>query len=173
MGAYLPPADSTTSVHIKAALARFPSWKVILVGDLNLDLGSMETERNMEIADILATSGLLEMHRHFKLKGKNRMPDTWHQEREGEPVRSRPVYFLCSDRRIIRRYDIRDPRHFTTDHKLVYGTLTSNTIKENKAYLKGRSKLPTRPPKWDLPRDWTVSVTTLSKQPCHLFPRRK
>ena len=37
VGAYVPPADSTTTVHIAAALARFPSWKVILVGDLNLD----------------------------------------------------------------------------------------------------------------------------------------
>ena len=57
-------------MHITTALARFPHRKVILVGDLNLDLDSLETERDMEIANILATSDLLYMHRHFTLPGK-------------------------------------------------------------------------------------------------------
>ena len=147
VGAYLQPTDTTTSVHIAAALARFPSRKVILVGDLNLELDSLETDRDMEIADILATSELLDMHRHFKSHGRNRRPATWHQKREGEVIKSRPDYFLCSDRWIIRRYSIRDPRHFTTDHKLAFGTLISNTLKENKAYLHGRSKFPHQTPK--------------------------
>ena len=131
VGAYVPPTDSTTSVYIVAALACFPSQKVILVGDLNLNLDSLETERDMEIADILATSRLLDMHHHFKTHGRNRRPATWYQKREGEVIKSRPNYFLCSDRRIIRRYRIRDPRQFTTNHKLVCGTLISNTLKEN------------------------------------------
>ena len=62
-------------------------------------------------------------------------------------IKSRPDYFLCSDRQIIRQYSIRDPHHFTTNHKLVCGTLISNTLKENKAYLHGRSKFPHRTPK--------------------------
>ena len=45
VGAYIPPADTTTSTHITTALARFPPRrKVILVGDLNLDLDSCESE---------------------------------------------------------------------------------------------------------------------------------
>ena len=145
VGAYVPPTDSTTLVHIAAALVRFPSQKVILVGDLNLNLDSLETDRDMEIADILATSGLLDMQRHSKSHGRNRRPVTWHQKREGEVIKSRPDYFLCSDQQIIRRYRIRDPHHFTTDHKLVCGTLISNTLKENKAYLQwGNLDLPWR-----------------------------
>ena len=97
VGAYVPPADSTTSVHIAAALGRFPSRKVILVGDLNLDLDALVLERDREIANVLASSGLLDMHRHFKSKGRNRRPDTWHQKREGEVIKSRPDYFFCSD----------------------------------------------------------------------------
>ena len=58
-----------------------------------------------------------------------------------------PDYFLCSDRQIIRRYGVLDPRHFATDHKLVLGTLISNTLKENKCYLHGRTKFPRRIPK--------------------------
>ena len=52
VGAYVPPADSTTSVHIAAALGRFPSRKVILVGDLNLDLDALVSERDWKIANI-------------------------------------------------------------------------------------------------------------------------
>ena len=74
VGAYIPPADTTTLMHITTALARFPHWKVILVGDLNLDLGSIESERDMQIANILATSGLLDMHCHFKSAGRRRRP---------------------------------------------------------------------------------------------------
>ena len=100
---YVPPTDSTTLVYIAAALARFPSRKVILVGDLNLVLDSLETERNMEIADIMATLGLLDMHRHFKPHGRNRRPVTLYQKREGELIKLRPDYFFYSDQRIIRR----------------------------------------------------------------------
>ena len=142
VGAYIPPADTTTSMHVTTALARFPRRKVILVGDLNLDLGSIETERDMEIADILATSRLLDMHRHFKSPGRFIKPATWHQKRKGEVIKSRPDYFLCSDQRIIRQYGIRDPRHFATDHKLVLGTLISNSLREYKTYLLGRTKFP-------------------------------
>ena len=126
----------------------------------------------MEIADILATSGLLDMHRHFKSVGRRRRPVTWHHERKGKIVQSRPDYFLCSDWRIIRRYGIRDHCHFATDHKLVLGTLISNTLRENKSYLHGRTKFPTRPPKWDLHRDLTVYATILKRPPCPLYPLR-
>ena len=97
VGEYVPPADTTTSMHITTALARFPRRKVILVGDLNLDLESIETERDMEIADILAISGLLDIHRHFKSAGRRRRLATWHQKCEGNVIKLRPDYFLCLD----------------------------------------------------------------------------
>ena len=66
VGAYVPPNDTTTSIHIAAALGRFSNRKVILVEDLNLDLDSVESARDMEIANVLADSGLLDMHHHFR-----------------------------------------------------------------------------------------------------------
>ena len=101
----------------------------------------------MEIANTLADSGLLDMHHHFKPSGRYWKRSTWHQKREENVVKSRPDYFLCSDRQIIRRYAIQDPRHFVTDHLLVCGTLISNTLKENKYYLHGRTKFPHQTPK--------------------------
>ena len=101
VGAYIPPADTTTSIHITTALGRFPNQKVILMGDLNLDLdlnlNSIEKDRDMEIADVLATSRLLNIHRHFKSARRCRRPATWHQKLKGKVVKSRPDYFLCSD----------------------------------------------------------------------------
>ena len=97
VGAYIPPADTTTLIHITTALAPFPHREVILVGDLNFDLDSIETERDMEIANILATSELLDMHCHFKSADRFRRPATWYNKREGEVIKSRPDYFFCSD----------------------------------------------------------------------------
>ena len=146
VGAYVPPKDTTTLVHITAALDRFPQRrKVILVGDLNIDLDSPESERDMEIAQLIADAGLRDMHQHFKTR--RRCSSTWHQKREGEIVWSRPDYFLCSDRRMIRKYSIRDPRHYVTDHRLVCSVIISNKLKRNKAYLRGRTQFPHRTPK--------------------------
>ena len=99
-GAKVPPFDTTTSVHIAAALGCFSNRKVILVRDLNLALDSLETDRGMEIANILVASALLYMYHHFKSIGRLRSSSTWHQKREGTVAWSRPDYFLCTDRRI-------------------------------------------------------------------------
>ena len=97
VGAYIPPYDTITSIHITAALGRFPHRKVILVGDLNLDLDSLETDRDVSIADILVASGLLDMNHHFKSIGRYWKPSTWHPKRKGIVIRSRLDYFICSD----------------------------------------------------------------------------
>ena len=62
---------------------------------------------------------------------------------------SGPDYFLCTDCQIIRRYRIRDPRHFVTDHKLVCDILCSNNLKENMQYLKDRTRFSHCTPKYN------------------------
>ena len=69
VGAYILPNDTTTSVYITAVLGCFsPHQKMILVGNLNLSLDSLETDRDIEIANILIDSRLLDINRHFKLR---------------------------------------------------------------------------------------------------------
>ena len=51
VGAYVPLSDTTTSIYITSALGRFPNQKVILVGDLNIGLDSIETERDIVTAN--------------------------------------------------------------------------------------------------------------------------
>ena len=81
-------------VHVVAVLGHFPYWKVILVGDLNLDLDSIETKRDMEIANMLANSGLFDMHYYFKLCCKFKQRRTWHQKREENVIQLRLENFL-------------------------------------------------------------------------------
>ena len=97
VGTYVPLADTTTLVHIAAALGYFPQRKVILLGDLDLDLNSIETDRDMDITDTLAESRLLDMHHHFKLRRKFKRQNIWHQKREENVAQSKPDYFLCSN----------------------------------------------------------------------------
>ena len=128
VGAYIPPKDSTTSVHVTAALDRFASRRrqVILVGDLNINLDSPESERDVEIAQLLANAGLRDMHHHFKT-GRRRS-STWHQKRNEEIVWSWLDFFLGTYHRILRKNQIPDPRHYVTDHNLVCGYLFSNKL---------------------------------------------
>ena len=51
------------------------------------------------------------------------------------------------DQQIVRRYGIRDPRHFVTDHKLACDTLISNTLKEHKSDFHGRTRFSPQAPK--------------------------
>ena len=46
--AYIPSADTTTLINIITALGRFPNRNVIIVGNLNLDLGSIELGRERD-----------------------------------------------------------------------------------------------------------------------------
>ena len=151
MGFYAPPNNSTTTVYIMAALGRFSQqWKVNLVGDLDLDFDSSKLVRDLEIAHLLATSRLLDINHHFMLHWNFNQQTSWHQKHKEKVVQSRLDYFLCTDQQSIQKYSICDPCHFVTDHKLVYGVLMANTLKENKRLLRARTRFPYYTLKWDL-----------------------
>ena len=119
-----------------------------MVGDLNIDLGDTETDRRVsEIAAAMTEAGVEDMAAHFlsrKLKwGRERR--TWIMVREGKVVRSRTDYLLGTDRSIFRNVSVRDPRH-NTDHFMVVGCLRRAPAREHACYIKGRKKMPLRPP---------------------------
>jgi hypothetical protein len=62
IGAYIPPADTTGVVALRAAWATCPSsCKPLLLGDLNIDFGSPRTSREEAIADLLDEINLVNM----------------------------------------------------------------------------------------------------------------
>ena len=65
--------------------------------------------------------------------------------REGKVVRSRTDYILGTDRSLFRNVSVQDPRH-NTDHFMVVGCLRSAPEREHTRYIRGRQKMPLRPP---------------------------
>ena len=65
--------------------------------------------------------------------------------REGRVVRSWTDYLLGTDRSLFRNVSVRDPRH-NTDHYMVVGHLRSAMARDHACYIKGRRKIPLKPP---------------------------
>ena len=147
VGAYVPPSDTTTLEFIQKAFDRFQERKdVVLMGDLNVDLCRPDGARDEEIANLIATQGLLDMLQHFRQRRHFGSRKTWMRQQEGRTLRSRNDYILGSDRRIFKKVCIRNPRHFASDHLALLGTIQSRTVGENRAYLRGRKAYPLQPP---------------------------
>ena len=70
---------------------------------------------------------------------------TWGILQKGGEVRSRTDYILGTDRRLFGNVSVRDPRH-NSNHYMVLGCLHSASLTEHKQYLRGRKKLPLKPP---------------------------
>ena len=64
---------------------------------------------------------------------------------KGREVRSRTDYILGTDRRLFGNVSVRYHRH-NSDHYMVMGCLPSASLTEHKRYLRGRKKLPLKPP---------------------------
>ncbi len=66
MGAYIPPADTTGVNDLCVAWANCPTdCKLLLLGDVNINFGSPQTEREETIADILNKINLVDMSRKY------------------------------------------------------------------------------------------------------------
>ena len=133
-----------------AALDRFPNQPPILLGDLNVDLLQLRSNRNQEVAALIATYGLEDMLLHFKQRKSFTHRQTWHQLRDGKLLRSRCDYILGTDRRLFETVGIRDPRHYSSDHYMIMARYLIRPTPSHKSYLRGRKRfpltLPTRGP---------------------------
>ena len=149
IGCYLAPDDAETIERVVAALGDKPrGTSLIVAGDLNTDLGDTENDRRvLEIASTMTEAGLEDMTAHFLPRKRKwgREFRTWSMVREGKLVRSRTDYLLGTDRSLFRNVYIRDPRH-NTDHFMVVGCLRSAPAQDHARYIKGRRKIPLKPP---------------------------
>ena len=119
-----------------------------MVGDLNRDLGNTENyRRGSEIVAAMTGAGLEDMAAHLlprkQIWGIERR--TWSIVRERKVVRSRTDYFLGTDKSLFRNVSVRDPRH-NNDHFMVVGCLRSAPERDHARYIKGRRKMPLKPP---------------------------
>ena len=121
---------------------------LIVAGDLNTELGDTENyRRGSEIVAAMTEAGLEDMAAHFLPRKRKwgRERRTWSMVRGVRVVRSRTYYLLGTDRSIFRNVSVRDPRH-NTDHFMVVVCLCSAPARDHARYIKGRRKMPLRPP---------------------------
>ena len=121
---------------------------LIVAGDLNTDLGATENDRRgSEIAVAMTEAGVKDMMAHFLPRKRpwGRERRTWGMVREGRVVRSWTDYLMGTDRSLSRNVSVRYPRH-NTGHYMVVGHLRSATARDHDRYIKGRRKMPLRPP---------------------------
>ena len=136
---YLAPDDAEMIERVVAALEDKPrGTALIVVGDLNTNLGDTENDRRRsEIAAAMTEAKVEDMTAHFLRRKQNlgRERQTWSIVREGKVVRSWTEYLLGTGRSIFRNMSVRDPRH-NTNHFVVVGCLRSALAREHFRYIK-------------------------------------
>ena len=103
--------------------------------------------RGSKIAVALTEAGVEDMSEHFLPRKRlwGRECRTWSMVREGRVVRSRTEYLLGTDRSLFRNVSVQDPSH-KTDHYMLVGHLHSATARDHVHHIKGRRKMPLKPP---------------------------
>eukprot|EP00978_Attheya_sp_CCMP212_P036376 scaffold164556_cov31-Attheya_sp.AAC.1 len=81
------------------------------------------------------------MFGHFRPRRPYRDGHTWSMLHQGRLITSWCDYLLGVDRRMFLNVCLKAPQ-YVSDHHMVLGTIRNAKLKENRAYLRGRRKLP-------------------------------
>ena len=98
-------------------------------------------ERRQEIAALVATLGLDDLRRHFKLRQKNREGFTWRSVMDPS-IRSRCDYILSDSVSDFSLYQVLTSRYIESDHNMLKARLTLDTVERHKRYYRQRTKSP-------------------------------
>ena len=148
LGAYIPPADTTTIPHIQKALDYIPDvFPTFFLGDLNANLRSPGDARDAEIAALVTARGLQDTRPHFWQRSSYLGWNTWFQGRQLGRVQSTCDYILATDRQVLHNVQAKQPRLHTSDHVMLLGCFWSASQTANARYLKRRKRFPLTPPK--------------------------
>jgi hypothetical protein len=115
-----------------------------LLGDLNVDLNNLRDDRAKQVATMTADLGLENLLSPFRQRRIHKGGFTWHMRRNDKIIKVRCDYILGSDWDLFTKVSIKDPRHFSSDHYMVKGTILSRPRKENKSYSRRQTKFPLR-----------------------------
>ena len=154
---YLAPDNAETIEQVVAALGdKLRGTALIVVGDLNTDLGDTKNHRRgSEIAAAMTEVRLEDMMANFFLRKRKwrRERRTWSMVREGKVVRSRTDYLLVTDRSLFRNMSGRYPRH-NTDRFMVVGCLCSALTWDHARHIKCRREMPLKAQTEPTRDDW-------------------
>jgi len=131
MGAYIPLADMTgVDDLLTAGAARPTNCKLLLLGNLNIDFRSPQTEREEIIVDFLDEINIVDTsHRFNQHKGQRQGHGarwTWRQRRGRRWYQSQPDYIMARgvNTTAFRSVDFLRPRFHDTDHRAVVANIS-------------------------------------------------
>jgi hypothetical protein len=142
VGGYIPPKDESTIESIGKVFDSLSKGPRIMLGDLNVNLNNPRNDWGLQIATIVADLGLEDLISHFHQKCNYREKFTWWMRRGSSIIKAKCDYILGSERGIFTKIAIRNPRHYSSDHYMVMGTIASRPKRENKCYSRSRKSFP-------------------------------
>jgi hypothetical protein len=142
VGGYIPPKDEPIIESIGKAFDSLPKGPRILLGDLNVNLNNPRNDRGLQIATMVEDLGLEDLISHFHQKCNYRETSTWWMQRGNLIIKAKCDYILGFDRGLFTKIAICNPRHYSSDHYMVMGTIASRPKRENKSYSRSRKSFP-------------------------------
>jgi hypothetical protein len=137
-----PPTDVSILQYIGEAIKEFPSGPKVFLGDLSSHLKNPRNDRAMIVANYMADLELLYNYGDYRHSKKHRKSFTWWQRRNNKIIRAKCDFILGSERNFFKNVCLKDPRHYSSDHFMVLGTLIFQPRKSIMAYQRKRKKFP-------------------------------
>jgi hypothetical protein len=149
MGSYIPPADTTGVDDLRVAWAARPTnCKPLLLGDLNINFRTLQTEREEIIADFLDKINVVDtLRKYIQCKGHRQGQGarwTWRQRRGGRWYQSQPNFIMAreEDTKAFRNVAFRRPRIHNSDHRAFVTRILRGQKGRLKKYWRSRQRFP-------------------------------
>jgi hypothetical protein len=107
-----------------------------------VNLNNPWNDRCLQIATMVADFGLEDLISHFHQKFIYREKFTWWMRRGNLIIKAKCDYILVSKRGLFTKIAIHNPRHYSSDHYMVMGTIASIPKREKKSYSMSRKSFP-------------------------------
>jgi hypothetical protein len=91
---------------------------------------------------MVADLGLEDLISHFHQKCNYREKFTWWMRRDNSIIKAKWDYILGLERGLFTKIAIRNPRHYSSEHYMVMGTIASRPKRENTSYYRSRNSFP-------------------------------
>ena len=142
IGEYLPTSTLEHLLDLKEALNGFPGKYLIVIGDLNTNIGNLQKPRRQQVADFLAYFGLVNLISHLRQQMHFLHLKMWCQVQQGRLLWSRCDYVFGSYRRIFDTMWIKDLRYFGYDHFALCARILHIPARCHGGYLRGHHSFP-------------------------------
>ena len=137
VGTYVPLRDLETLACVTHALNVGPTLPLILLGDVNTDLGSLQQNQELQIAGKLASFGQEDMLSHFAQAFHQRGGHTWRQWWQDHMMCFWCDYILAQERLRFHWCHLKDPCCFASNHLMAVVKIQIGWVTQHKWCIGG------------------------------------